>query len=58
MPRAKSKALSLETSVTPEVAKGWIREVNKNLLRANKGEALGQERCSCELELVHLDTQT
>ena len=44
MPRAKSKTLSLETTVTPEMAKGWIREVNSNLLRAIKGEALGQEQ--------------
>ena len=26
------------------MAKGWIREVNRNLLRAIKGEALGQEQ--------------
>ena len=44
VPRAKSKMLSLETTVTPEMAKGWIREVNRNLLRAIQGEALGQEQ--------------
>ena len=40
MPRAKCKA----TTVTAEMAKGWIREVNRNLLRAIKDEVLGQEQ--------------
>ncbi|KAJ1570880.1 hypothetical protein NDA11_005171 [Ustilago hordei] len=44
MPRAKCKTLSLETTLIPEMTKGWLREVNRNLLRAIKGEALGREQ--------------
>ena len=44
MPSAKSKRLSLETTVAPKMAKGWIRKANRNLLRSIKGEALGQEQ--------------
>ena len=29
-------------AVTPEMCRGWIREVNRNFARANRGEALGR----------------
>ena len=29
-------------AVTPEMCRGWIREVNRNFAKANRGEALGR----------------